>query len=192
MSSESSVKAELSEELHSLNIGSDIGPNDKEKEGDNNDIDTVITALCAACGKEDDWDNMNACNKCDLVKYCNAACKKKHRHKHKKKCEKRAAEWHDEQLFKDHPPREDCPICMLPLPADSNQTTFHSCCGKLICNGCQHAIEERKGGDLCAFCRTPNPESNEKEVERTRKQMEKGNAYATCPKLCCAQLLQQV
>jgi hypothetical protein len=121
---------------------------------------------------------MNSCNKCDLVKYCNAACKKKHRHKHKKKCEKRAAEWHDEQLFNDHPPREDCPICMLPLPADDNQLTFHSCCGKLICNGCQHAMEERKGGDLCAFCRTLNPESNEKEVERTRKQMEKGNAYA--------------
>ena len=29
----------------------------------------------------------NTCNKCKKVKYCNAACKKKHRHKHKKECE---------------------------------------------------------------------------------------------------------
>ena len=41
------------------------------------------------------------------VKYCNAACKKKHRHKHKKDCEEHlrlaaehAAKLHDEVLFK--------------------------------------------------------------------------------------------
>ena len=42
---------------------------------------------------------MNTCNKCKMVKYCNAACKKKHRTKHKKKCERRVAELHDEQLY---------------------------------------------------------------------------------------------
>ena len=31
---------------------------------------------------------MNTCNKCKSVKYCNAACKKKHRQKHKKQCER--------------------------------------------------------------------------------------------------------
>ena len=36
-----------------------------------------------------------------LVKYCNAACKKKHRKKHKKACERRVAEMHDEKLFKE-------------------------------------------------------------------------------------------
>ena len=42
-------------------------------------------SVCANCGKEGSSDNMNICNKCKKAKYCNAACKKKHRHKHKKK-----------------------------------------------------------------------------------------------------------
>ena len=68
------------------------------------DAHTTITA-CAQCGKE--GGNLNTCNKCNMVKYCNAACKKKHRSKHKKACERRVAELHDEALFKEHPPRED-------------------------------------------------------------------------------------
>ena len=58
-------------------------------------------SVCANCGKEGD-DINNICNKCKLVKYCNAACKKKHRHKHKKECgehlrlaAERAAELHE-------------------------------------------------------------------------------------------------
>ena len=43
-------------------------------------------STCANCGKEGD-DIKNICNKCKQAKYCNAACKKKHRHKHKKDCE---------------------------------------------------------------------------------------------------------
>ena len=60
------------------------------------------TAACASCGKE--GGNLNTCNKCDMVKYCNAACKKKHRSKHKKACRKRVAELHDEALFKEQTP----------------------------------------------------------------------------------------
>ena len=44
-----------------------------------------IVSVCDNCGKEGS-DNMNTCNKCKMTKYCNAACKKKHRHKHKKDC----------------------------------------------------------------------------------------------------------
>jgi len=44
-------------------------------------------ATCAYCGKEGS-DVNNECNKCHTVKYCNAACKKKHRKKHKKVCER--------------------------------------------------------------------------------------------------------
>jgi len=58
---------------------------------------------CANCGKEGNSSDMNTCNKCKMVKYCNAACKKKHRSKHKKACERKVAELHDEKLFKDHP-----------------------------------------------------------------------------------------
>ena len=82
--------------------------------------------VCANCGKEG---ANNICNKCNLVRYCNAVCKKVHKKKHKKDCEEHirlAAEKHDEELrltaeheaklhdielFKHPPPAEDCPIC---------------------------------------------------------------------------------
>ena len=49
--------------------------------------DTTITNFnCASCVKE--GGTLNTCNTCNMVKYCNAACKKKHRSKHKKACEK--------------------------------------------------------------------------------------------------------
>ena len=158
--------AELSGELSSLNIG-------------NNDSEETIT-ICANCGKEGGGDNMNSCNKCDLVKYCNVACKKKHKSKHKKKCEKRAAELFDEKLFEEPPPPEECPICMLPLPYENNTVTFKSCCGKLICSGCIHVMRETgsKNMKLCPFCKTPSAHSGEEEVKRVMKLTEKGNGDA--------------
>ena len=123
---------------------------------------------------------MNSCNKCNLVAYCNAACKKRHKSKHKKKCEKQAAELFDDALFKEPPPREECPICMLPSPIYDTHTgmNFHSCCGKRICDGCIYAMFESGGKDICAFCRTPPARSPDDEVKRVKKLMEKGNAYA--------------
>ena len=47
-----------------------------------------VLDICANCGKESNSSDMNTCNKCKSVKYCNAACKKKHRQKHKKQCER--------------------------------------------------------------------------------------------------------
>ena len=46
-------------------------------------LTNTSTSTCACCGKEGSSDNMNTCNKCKMVKYCNAACKKKHRSKQK-------------------------------------------------------------------------------------------------------------
>ena len=117
-----------------------------------------------------------------MVKYCNAACKKKHRSKHKKACERRVAELHDEELFKEPPPREECPICFLPMPLDVRRSTFKSCCGKIICKGCIYAmVKEARGRgkiDLCAFCRKPDPTSNEEDFKRTKKLIDADNAYA--------------
>ena len=103
----------------------------------------VVVSVCANCGKEGN-DVNNTCNKCKMVKYCNAACKKKHRHKHKKECEehlrlaaKHAAKLHDEKLFKQPPlAHEDCPICFLQLPILDTGRRYQSCCGKTICGGC--------------------------------------------------------
>ena len=152
-----------------------------------NNVDTITedlnsvaklgdTSSCAACGKVSNSDDMNICNKCKMVKYCNAACKKKHRSKHKKACERRVAELHEEQLFKDIEP-EECPICFQPLPIHIDQTTFKSCCGKVVCNGCIYAMAMSEGKDLCAFCRMPPPTSEE-EIERLKKLMGKDNAEA--------------
>jgi len=42
--------------------------------------DAKTVSVCANCGKEGSSDEINnICNKCKMVKYCNAACKKKHR-----------------------------------------------------------------------------------------------------------------
>ena len=139
--------------------------------------DSTTLSICAVCGKEGDSDNMNTCNKCKSVKYCNAACKKKHRTKHKKACERRVAELHEEQLFKDLPSPEECPICLLPMP--TTDQTFQSCCGKLICDGCIYAMLKSEGGkDLCAFCRTPPPRSDDDIVKRLKKLMDKGDGEA--------------
>ena len=117
----------------------------------------VDRTKCAACGKKVGEDGMmiNTCNKCDLVVYCNAACKKKHRSKHKKKCDRRVAELHEEALFKEPPPPEDCPICFLPLPlCAANQITHFPCCGNDVCDGCVHAMFERQKEPICPFCRS--------------------------------------
>ena len=104
--------------------------------------DTTIMA-CANCGKgEENSGELKACAACKLVKYCNRDCQIAHRSLHKKACKKRAAELHEEALFKEHPPREDCPICFLPLPLDLGQSTFQSRCGKMICSGCIIAMYE--------------------------------------------------
>ena len=69
---------------------------------------------CANCGKgEEDSDNLKTCNGCKMVKYCNAGCQKAHRPQHKGECKKRAVELHNEALFKQPPPNEECPICMI-------------------------------------------------------------------------------
>ena len=153
-----------------------------------NNVDTITEGIksvsmrdvstCASCGKEGNSHDMNTCNKCKMVKYCNAACKKKHRSKHKKACERRVAELHDEQLFKDPPPREECPICLLTMPHKTNTSVFMPCCGKRICNGCIYAMKMSEAKDLCAFCRTPPVTSDEEHIRRVKKLMEKRNAGA--------------
>ena len=150
---------------------------------DNNNSNNITK--CANCGKEGS-EVTNTCNKCQSVMYCNAACKKKHRHKHKKDCEEHlrlaaehAAELHDEALFKQPPPQEDCPICFLRMPSLMTGSTYMTCCGKVICNGCIHAVHTRTEKDsLCAFCRTPTPETDEELMKRLKKRVDAGDADA--------------
>src|SRR5210317_1312321 len=90
---------------------------------------------------------------------------------------------HDEALFKEHPPTDDCHIYFLPLPHDRGQITYHSCCCKqLICRDCIYAMDEEACGrgkvDLCAFCRNLGSTSDEDEVKRMKKLMVAENARA--------------
>ena len=139
-------------------------------------------SVCANCGKE--GSNLNICNKCKEATYCNAACKKKHRKQHKKQCERRVAELHDEALCKEPPPEYgDCPICFLRLPIMASGRTYMACCGKMICSGCCHADVYDNLGNIiadekCPFCRTPVATSYEEVIERLKKRMEVGDAYA--------------
>ena len=144
---------------------------------------------CACCGKE--GRDLNICNKCKDAKYCNAACKKKHRSRHKKKCERRVAELHDIELFKKPPPPEDCPICMIPLPTLNTGYKYYSCCGNTVCSGCVYAPiydnrgeEIGKGWEKCPFCRTPTTTS-EDYCERVKKRIDAGDAEAIFSLGCC-------
>jgi len=95
----------------------------------------------------------------------------------------RAAKLHDEELFKQPPPEEDCLICFLRIPTLHSGSKYFACCGKIICSGCSFApvydnqgniIDEKK----CAFCRTPLPITDEEIVDRTMKRVEAGDAEA--------------
>ena len=150
----------------------------------NNNNSTSGASICANCGKEGIDNDMNTCNKCNLVKYCNAACKKKHRSKHKKQCERRVAELHDEELFREPPSQYgDCPICFLRIPSLPNGRKYYECCGKEICCGCINApVYDNQGNKIakkiCPFCRLPMPTSDLESFERAMKLTEKDNAIA--------------
>ena len=154
------------------------------------DKDEDIISICANCGKEGS-NITNTCNKCKLVKYCNAACKKKHRHKHRKDCEEhvrlaaeQAAKLHDEQLFKQSPsPYGDCPICFLRIPTLSTGWRYQTCCGKVICSGCVYAPRYDNQGNKvdnkkCPFCRAPTPCGDEELNEREKKRMQADDSIA--------------
>jgi len=123
-----------------------------------------------------------------MVMYCNAACKKKHRHKHKQECEEhvrlaaeQATKLHDEKLFKQPPMLYgDCPICFLRIPTLLSGSKYKTCCGKVICSGCNFApVYDHKGSmvdETCPFCRAAAPRSDEEAIERLNKRVNVGDA----------------
>jgi len=141
--------------------------------------------VCANCVKgEEESDKLKECTACKLVKYCNRECQIAHRPQHKKECKRRAAELHDEKLFKEPPSQyDDCPICFLRLPYLASGWRYVSCCGKVICSGCGYApLYDSQGNEVtekkCAFCRSPLPTSDEHANEREMKRVEAGDAIA--------------
>jgi len=91
------------------------------------------------------------------------------------------AELHDEKLFEEPPPLEDCPICMIRLPFINSGKVYMACCGKVICRGCFHAVQSRatkRKEDICPFCRTPTPDSDEEVIKQYKERMKLNDANA--------------
>jgi len=85
----------------------------------------------------------------------------------------------DEELFKQPPSREDCPICFMMMPSLETGSKYMHCCGKKICSGCILAnarIDLDK--QLCPFCRIPNSDSDQELVKRNKKRMKLNDADA--------------
>ena len=145
--------------------------------------------FCASCGIAGVDDiKLKECDDFDLVKYCNEECQKDHRSKDKEDCQKRAAELHDEILFKQPESSHigDCPICCLPLPLTTGpaKPTFMTCCSKYMCIGCD-IVQTKLGleGKLelkCPFCREALPATDEEENEQVRKRIEANDPEAIC------------
>ena len=84
----------------------------------------------------------------------------------------------DEDLFKQPAPRDECPICMLPLR--SREKGYRVCCGKVICHGCSYAIRTTDNNRaLCPFCRSPDITTDEF-IERIKKRVKGDDAVAIC------------
>jgi len=79
-------------------------------------------------------------------------------------------------LFAPVAEREECPICLIPLPLREKETIFMKCCGKSICTGCIHKhvmANIKKGvplkGYKCAFCCQSDPKNRIKALKKLMK-----------------------
>ena len=94
----------------------------------------------------------------------------------------------EELLFQDPPPKEDCPVCMQPMPFSEGicgvEKVYMECCGKTFCRGCSLAeSKEMMKGTMkpwCPFCRVPiiaNKYTKEKK-ERFKRRLQANDAAA--------------
>jgi TPR repeat protein len=87
------------------------------------------------------------------------------------------------ELWKPHPPNDDCLICFVPLPFTEVEQAYRVCCGKTICAACMAETgraariinakrAEKKLPPLeptCPFCRSASIASESQYKERIRK-----------------------
>ena len=150
--------------------------------------------LCFFLWRGSDDVKLMKCTACHLVRYCGVKCQKDHWKKHKKECRTRAAELHEELLFKQPESSHlgDCPICSLPLPHDitKSRASIYSCCSKVVCDGCAHANwlreKEARLPASCPFCRKPLPKTDEESIMNQQKRIEANDPFALNDEgLCC-------
>ena len=93
------------------------------------------------------------------------------------------AEVADTDLFAPLIEREECPICLLPLPILNNESLYMTCCGKRICEGCFYvsyttAMKEGvpKHKLKCPFCRQITSKIND--IKALKKLMNNNHSTA--------------
>ena len=137
------------------------------------DLNTV--ARCGECAA-----GLKTCNARKDVKYCSVKCALKHT----KEGKQRAARLHDESLFKQPPPKDDCPICFLPMPFACNEVAvFFNCCGNNVCDGCFHSCVTSEI-EKCPFCNAEEAYENEIIMERMKKRARANDANSMCELGC--------
>ena len=89
-------------------------------------------------------------------------------------------------------PRDECAICLQPLPLVEEESVHRGCCGQKMCGGCVVAARqvliktnqkrkdngEPKLPNLCAYCREPAPVGYAAMVCQWEERMERGDAMA--------------
>jgi hypothetical protein len=141
---------------------------------------------CASCGATEENDDIKlmTCNACQLVRYCGVECQRKHRQQHKRECKKRAAELHDEILFKqpESSHHGDCPICLVPLSLDTTKSAVLVCCSKVACLGCAFGTKTREHEEsldpTCPFCRQSTEITKEEADLRRMRRAEANDPVA--------------
>ena len=188
-SSKQDGTAAAAQQLGSMSLGESAERKDNETEP-NTKNGTPTKKLCSACGKKSD--TLMKCRACKCVWYCDKDCQNKHWKEHKQECmtikkelDKRGGKLdlgNEKDLLgplPDLPPREECPICMCVLPIHERLTWYSSCCGNIVCGGCGHQHQMKRGEEgTCAFCREPFPRSDEEALGRLRTRVERNDPQA--------------
>jgi len=90
-------------------------------------------------------------------------------------------------LFAPIPEKEVCPICMIPLPIEMDETRFMTCCGNVICCGCdmKHMMSEitlknmkKEGVENGVKCLRCCQEAPKNKVKALKRLMKKNNPLA--------------
>jgi len=75
--------------------------------------------------------------------------------------------------------REECPICMIPLPLNDKEITFMSCCGciyKNMMNGAKNGTPQHEV-EKCSFCRQPAAINTIKALKTLMKRENSSQAF---------------
>ena len=80
--------------------------------------------------------------------------------------------WTDDELFKQPPTNDECPICMLTLPLEAQMSQYQECCGKMICMGCAHTVYTEHNRTICPFCRAPEPNTDGEYIKLVEKRVD--------------------